>query len=58
MEKTGSVKWHQKINGSKCVKILAANHIANQDNSEDFNKALLDFLNTNNAVNTNGLNKS
>jgi hypothetical protein len=58
MEKTGSVKWHQKINGSKCFKILAANHIANQDNSEDFNKALLDFLNTNNAVNTNGLNKS
>jgi hypothetical protein len=57
MEKTGSVKWHQKINGSKCVKILA-NHIANQDNLEDFNKSLLDFLDTKNASNPNGLNRS
>lgn len=43
----GSVKWHQKISDSKCVKILSANHIANQDNPEEFNKTLIDFLDAN-----------
>lgn len=40
----GSKKWHRKIPGSKCKKIINANHILNQDNPEMFNKALIDFL--------------
>lgn len=37
-------KWHQKEPGSYCVEIQNANHIANQDNPEEFNKAVIDFL--------------
>ncbi|MDP3399260.1 MAG: alpha/beta hydrolase [Bacteroidales bacterium] len=37
-------KWHRKNTGSNCVIIQNANHIANQDNPEEFNKVLIDFL--------------
>ncbi len=37
-------KWHRKETGSNCVEIQSANHIANQDNPEEFNKAVIDFL--------------
>ena len=39
-----SLKWHKKMPGSVLVKIEDANHIANQDNPDLFNKALLNFL--------------
>jgi pimeloyl-ACP methyl ester carboxylesterase len=39
-----SIKWHKSTANSKCIKIKNANHILNQDNPEDFNKALIDFL--------------
>jgi 3-oxoadipate enol-lactonase len=41
----GSLKWHRKAGYSKCVVIPKANHIANQDNAEDFNQAFANFLN-------------
>ena len=37
-------KWSKNANGSICYKIKRANHIANQDNSFDFNEQLLKFL--------------
>lgn len=37
-------KWHRKETGSNCTEIQNANHIANQDNPEEFNKAVIDFL--------------
>lgn len=37
-------KWHRHAVGSVCVEIPQANHIANQDNPEAFNAAVLDFL--------------
>jgi 3-oxoadipate enol-lactonase len=37
-------KWHKKEAGSSCVEIENANHIANQDNPEEFNKAVIGFL--------------
>ncbi|MBT0811115.1 alpha/beta hydrolase [Litoribacter ruber] len=37
-------QWHKEAPGSKCVEIQSANHIANQDNPEAFNKALIGFL--------------
>lgn len=40
-----SVKWQQKVSGSKCFKILSANHITNQDNPKELNEALVEFLN-------------
>lgn len=42
--KKASIKWHESTSNSKCVKISNANHILNQDNPEEFNKALIDFL--------------
>jgi len=37
-------KWHRNEIGSTCVEIQNANHIANQDNPEEFNRAMLAFL--------------
>jgi len=37
-------KWHRKETGSNCTEVQNANHIANQDNPEEFNKAVIDFL--------------
>ena len=37
-------KWHKKEPGSQCIEISKANHIANQDNPEEFNNALVGFL--------------
>jgi 3-oxoadipate enol-lactonase len=37
-------KWHKKRAGSNFVEIQNANHIANQDNPEEFNKAMIDFV--------------
>jgi 3-oxoadipate enol-lactonase len=37
-------KWHGQATGSICVEIPNANHIANQDNPEAFNAAVLAFL--------------
>jgi pimeloyl-ACP methyl ester carboxylesterase len=37
-------KWHRTEAGSQCVEIPNANHIANQDNPEAFNQAVMDFL--------------
>jgi 3-oxoadipate enol-lactonase len=42
----GSLKWHRKFPYSNCIEIPEANHISNQDNPEDFNKVLVDFLGT------------
>ena len=39
-----SLKWHEKTPGSVLVEIKGANHIANQDNPERFNEALMNFL--------------
>ncbi len=39
-----SAKWHQRIPGSQRAVISNANHIANQDNGDEFNKFLLSFL--------------
>lgn len=39
-----SAKWHKKTPGSHCSVIPNANHVANQDNPEYFNKALMSFL--------------
>lgn len=39
-----SRKWHESVPDSKCFKIKNANHILNQDNPEDLNKVLIDFL--------------
>ena len=39
-----SLKWHKKMPGSVLVEIEGANHIANQDNPDRFNEALLNFL--------------
>lgn len=39
-----SAKWHRRTPGSECVVISKANHIANQDNGDEFNKALISFL--------------
>ena len=43
--RSAAKKWHRKETGSNCVEIQNANHIANQDNPEKFNKAVIDFLN-------------
>lgn len=42
--KNASKAWHKKEPSSKCVEIPNANHIANQDNPEAFNRALKAFL--------------
>lgn len=42
--RSAAKKWHRKETGSICVEIQNANHIANQDNPEEFNKAMIDFL--------------
>ncbi len=42
--RNASKKWHIQEPMSQCVAIPDANHIANQDNPEDFNQALLGFL--------------
>ncbi|RZS95461.1 alpha/beta fold hydrolase [Cecembia calidifontis] len=42
--KNASKAWHKKEPSSHCVEIASANHIANQDNPEDFNRALRVFL--------------
>jgi pimeloyl-ACP methyl ester carboxylesterase len=39
-----SEKWHRRIPGSHRAVISKANHIANQDNGDEFNKTLLSFL--------------
>jgi pimeloyl-ACP methyl ester carboxylesterase len=39
-----SLKWHKKMPGSVLVEIEGANHIANQDNPDQFNEAMLNFL--------------
>ncbi len=39
-----STKWHESTPGSKCIMIGNANHILNQDNPEEFNSVLIDFL--------------
>jgi 3-oxoadipate enol-lactonase len=39
-------KWHGKEIASMCAEIQNANHIVNQDNPEEFNKAVIDFLET------------
>ncbi|MBW6537804.1 MAG: alpha/beta hydrolase [Mariniphaga sp.] len=39
-----SRKWHELSLNSKCVRIKNANHILNQDNPEEFNRAFIDFL--------------
>lgn len=44
--RSAAKKWHRKETGSICVEIQNANHIANQDNPEEFNKAMIDFLET------------
>ncbi len=41
-----STKWHQRTPGSQFGIIKGANHIANQDNPEDFNRVLMSFLQT------------
>jgi 3-oxoadipate enol-lactonase len=42
--KKASKVWHKNEPNSQCVEIAKANHIANQDNPEAFNLALLGFL--------------
>jgi 3-oxoadipate enol-lactonase len=42
--KKASKKWHKNEPMSHSVEIANANHIANQDNPDDFNQALLGFL--------------
>jgi 3-oxoadipate enol-lactonase len=42
--KNASKAWHKNEPSSQCVEIANANHIANQDNPEAFNQALLGFL--------------
>lgn len=42
--KKASKSWHKKEPSSQCVEIPHANHIANQDNPEAFNRELLGFL--------------
>jgi 3-oxoadipate enol-lactonase len=42
--RNASKKWHRIDTGSICAEIQNANHIANQDNPEEFNKALVNFL--------------
>ena len=37
-------KWHKKEPVSQCIEISNANHIANQDNPEEFNSAMIAFL--------------
>lgn len=44
--KNGAKKWNQNVPHSRCVEIPNANHIANQDNPEVFNAALIGFLET------------
>ncbi len=39
-----SNKWHELSPSSTRVRIKNANHILNQDNPEEFNRALIDFL--------------
>ncbi len=41
-----SAKWHKRVPGSQQAVISKANHIANQDNWEEFNESLLSFLQT------------
>lgn len=41
--KTAAKKWHKVAPHSKCIEIQNANHIANQDNPEEFNTVLIDF---------------
>jgi 3-oxoadipate enol-lactonase len=47
-----SLKWHKNIPGSILVEIEGANHIANQDNPDRFNEALLNFLESINDKNS------
>lgn len=42
--RNASKAWHKKEPSSQCVEIPNANHIANQDNPEDFNRVLKAFL--------------
>jgi 3-oxoadipate enol-lactonase len=42
--RSGAKKWHKNAPHSKYIEIKNANHIANQDNPEDFNKAVSEFL--------------
>ncbi len=39
-----SQKWHEKNPNSQLAVVENAHHIANQDNSEEFNKVLISFL--------------
>lgn len=39
-----SEKWHRRTPGSQRAVISKANHIANQDNAEEFNRVLISFL--------------
>ncbi len=39
-----SAKWHRRTPGSRYAIIGNANHIANQDNKEEFNRVLISFL--------------
>ncbi|MGF1585495.1 MAG: alpha/beta fold hydrolase [Bacteroidales bacterium] len=47
------VKWHRKTPGSVLVEIDNANHIANQDRPDEFNEALLSFLEKINNISNN-----
>lgn len=40
----GGRKWHEKVAGSEFVMIPQAGHIANQDNPDEFNQSLREFV--------------
>jgi len=42
--RNAALQWHKKVLESQCIEIPNANHIANQDNPEEFNNALIGFL--------------
>jgi 3-oxoadipate enol-lactonase len=53
MVRESTRKWHRSMPNSLCFEIPMANHIANQDNPEEFNKRLFDFLD---GIKTDGFN--